>query len=317
VTALLEAIPNVSEGRRREVVDRLAAAAAGAAGVTLLDRCSDPDHHRSVLTLAGSAPDLIAALLALYEVAVAEIDLTRQRGVHPRVGAVDVVPFVPLFSGRASGATPSERAFGAAVSERAFGATGAPMAAAVAAARVLGEEVAARFGIPVYLYEEAATRPERRRLPDIRRGGFEGFAARIAAPGWEPDFGPRRVHPTAGVSVIGARWFLIAFNAVLDTADPAIAREVARAVRESSGGLPAVRAIGVPLASRGLAQVSMNLLDYRRTSIADALAAVEAEAARRGARVVDTEVVGLVPEAAVCGTLGADQVLERRLPPAS
>jgi glutamate formiminotransferase len=308
VTALLEAIPNVSEGRRREVVDRLAAAAAGAAGVTLLDRCSDPDHHRSVLTLAGSAPDLIAALLALYEVAVAEIDLTRQRGVHPRVGAVDVVPFVPLFSGRASGATPSERAFGA---------TGAPMAAAVAAARALGEEVAARFGIPVYLYEEAATRPERRRLPDIRRGGFEGFAARIAAPGWEPDFGPRRVHPTAGVSVIGARWFLIAFNAVLDTADPAIAREVARAVRESSGGLPAVRAIGVPLASRGLAQVSMNLLDYRRTSIADALAAVEAEAARRGARVVDTEVVGLVPEAAVCGTLGADQVLERRLPPAS
>jgi len=296
VTALLEAIPNVSEGRRPEVVDHLAAAAAGAAGVTLLDRCSDPDHHRSVLTLAGSAPDLIAALLALYEVAVAEIDLTRQRGVHPRVGAVDVVPFVPLFSGRA---------------------TGAPMAVAVAAARALGEEVAARFGIPVYLYEEAATRPERRRLPDIRRGGFEGFAARIAAPGWEPDFGPRRVHPTAGVSVIGARWFLIAFNAVLDTADPAIAREVARAVRESSGGLPAVRAIGVLLASRGLAQVSMNLLDYRRTSIADALAAVEAEAARRGARVVDTEVVGLVPEAAVCGTLGADRVLERRLPPAS
>jgi glutamate formiminotransferase len=191
------------------------------------------------------------------------------------------------------------------------------MAVAVAAARALGEEVAARFGIPVYLYEEAATRPERRRLPDIRRGGFEGFAARIAAPGWEPDFGPRRVHPTAGVSVIGARWFLIAFNAVLDTADPAIAREVARAVRESSGGLPAVRAIGVLLASRGLAQVSMNLLDYRRTSIADALAAVEAEAARRGARVVDTEVVGLVPEAAVCGTLGADRVLERRLPPAS
>jgi len=287
VTALLEAIPNVSEGRRREVVDRLAAAAAGTTGLTLLDRCSDPDHDRSVFTLAGAAPDLVAALLALYEVAVAEIDLGRQRGVHPRVGAVDVVPFVPLG--------------------------GAPMAAAVAAARALGEEVAARFGIPVYLYEEAATRPERRRLPDLRRGGFEGFAAKIAASGWEPDFGPRRVHPTAGVSVIGARWFLIAFNAVLDTADPAIAREVARAVRESSGGLPAVRAIGVPLASRGLAQVSMNLLDYRRTSLADALAAVEAEAARRGARVVDTEVVGLVPEAAVCGALGADRVLERRL----
>lgn len=292
--ALLEAVPNVSAGRRAGVVDRLAAAAAGVPGAALLDRCSDPDHDRSVFTLAGPAPALVAALLALYEVAVAEIDLTRQRGVHPRVGAVDVVPFVPLSSWRASGAT-------------------APMAAAVAAARALGAEVAARFGIPVYLYEEAATRPERRRLPDVRRGGFEGFAAKIARPGWEPDFGPRRVHPTAGVSVIGARDFLIAFNAVLDAADPEIARQVARAVRESSGGLPAVRAIGVALASRGLTQVSMNLLDYRRTSLAAALAAVEAEAARRGARVVETEIVGLVPEAAVCGALGADRVLEARL----
>lgn len=287
---MLEAVPNVSEGRRREVVDRLAAAAAGVAGATLLDRGSDPDHDRSVLTLAGPAPELIDALLALYEVALAEIDLRGHRGVHPRVGAVDVVPFVPLGA--------------------------APMAAAVAAARELGERVAARFGVPVYLYEEAATRPERRRLPDVRRGGFEGFAEKIAAPGWKPDFGPRRVHPTAGVSVIGARRFLIAFNAVLDTPDATVAQAVARAVRESSGGLPAVRAIGVPLASRGLAQVSMNLLDYRRTSIADALAAVEAEAARHGARVVETEVVGLVPEAAVCGTLGAGQVLEHRLPPA-
>jgi len=293
--ALLETIPNVSEGRRPAVVDRLAAAAAGAPGVALLDRSSDPDHDRSVFTLAGAADDLVAALLALYEVAVAEIDLTRQRGVHPRVGAVDVVPFVPLTaSRRASGAT-------------------SPMAAAVAAARALGAEVAARFGIPVYLYEEAATRPERRLLPDLRRGGLDGLAARIARPGWEPDFGPRRLHPTAGASVIGARGFLIAFNAVLDAADPEVARGVARAVRESGGGLPAVRAIGVPLASRGLAQVSMNLLDYRRTSLAAALAAVEAEAARRGARVIETEVVGLVPEAAVCGELGADRVLERRL----
>jgi len=320
---LLEAIPNVSEGRRRELIDRLAAVVAGRPGVALLDRCADPDHHRSVFTLAGPASELIAALLALYEVAVAEIDLGRQRGVHPRVGAVDVVPFVPLGEatapGRASGRTSSGRASGGTTSGRASGrtasgrASGATMAAAVAAARALGEQVAARFGIPVYLYEEAATRPERRRLPDVRRGGFEGFAAKIASPGWEPDFGPRRVHPTAGVSVVGARWFLIAFNAVLDTAEVAVAQAVARAVRESSGGLPAVRAIGVPLASRGLAQVSMNLLDYRRTSIADALAAVEAEAARHGARVIDTEVVGLVPEAAVCGTLGADRVLERRL----
>ncbi len=285
--ALLETVPNVSEGRRPEVVERLAAAAAGAGGARLLDLHVDPDHNRSVLTLAGEAPELIAALLALYEAALAEIDLTRHRGAHPRVGAVDVVPFVPL--------------------------AGAATADAVAAARTLGAAVAARFGVPVYLYEAAASRPERRRLPDLRRGGFEGFPAKMAQPGWEPDFGPSRVHPTAGVSIVGARDFLIAFNALLDTADLGVARAVARAVRESGGGLPAVRAIGVHLASRGRAQVSMNLLDYRRTSMAEALAAVEAEAARHGARVTETEIVGLVPRAAVCGDLGAAQVLEERL----
>ena len=296
MAARLLTVPNVSEGRRRRVIDRLAAALSGAPGVHLLDRSSDPDHNRSVFTAAGDAPDLVAALLALYEAALGEIDLGRHRGAHPRVGAVDVVPFVPLVTGRAFGATPETS-----------------MADAVAAARRLGAEVAGRFDLPVYLYEEAAARPERRRLPDLRRGGFEGFPDKFARPGWEPDFGPRRVHPTAGVTVVGARFFLIAFNAVLDGGDPAVAREVARAVRESSGGLPAVRAIGVMLASRGLAQVSMNLLDYRRTSIAAALAAVEAEAARRGARVLETEVVGLVPRAAVCGELGADRVLEDRL----
>lgn len=285
--ALLETVPNVSEGRRPEVIDRLAAAVAGAGGARLLDLHVDPDHNRSVLTLAGEAPELIAALLAVYETALAEIDLTRHRGAHPRVGAVDVVPFVPL--------------------------AGATMADAVAAALTLGAAVTARFGVPVYLYEEAASRPERRRLADLRRGGFEGFPAKMAQPGWEPDFGPRRIHPTAGVSIVGARDFLIAFNALLDTADPAVARAVARAVRESSGGLPAVRAIGVHLASRGRAQVSMNLIDYRRTSMAAALAAVEAEAARLGARVTETEIVGLVPRAAVCGDLGAGRVLEERL----
>jgi glutamate formiminotransferase len=287
VGALLETVPNVSEGRRPEVIDRLAAAVAGAGGARLLDLHVDPDHNRSVLTLAGEAPELIAALLAVYETALAEIDLTRHRGAHPRVGAVDVVPFVPL--------------------------AGATMADAVAAALTLGAAVTARFGVPVYLYEEAASRPERRRLADLRRGGFEGFPAKMAQPGWEPDFGPRRIHPTAGVSIVGARDFLIAFNALLDTADPAVARAVARAVRESSGGLPAVRAIGVHLASRGRAQVSMNLIDYRRTSMAAALAAVEAEAARLGARVTETEIVGLVPRAAVCGDLGAGRVLEERL----
>ncbi|MFL6192633.1 MAG: glutamate formimidoyltransferase [Thermoanaerobaculia bacterium] len=290
----LECVPNVSEGRRPEVVARLAAAAASGPGVRLLDRTSDPDHNRSVLTLAGGAEGLRQGLLALYETALAEIDLSRHQGVHPRVGAVDVAPFVPL------GET--------------------PMAEAVAAAERLGAEVARRFGLPVYLYESAARRPERTRLADIRRGGFEGFPARIADPAWAPDFGPARVHPTAGVTVVGARFFLIAFNAVLDTPDVAVARAIARRVRESDGGLPAVRALGVPLASRGLAQVSMNLVDYRRTPLLAAFRRVEQEAAALGAGVLESEVIGLVPAAAVRGLRpedlklpGAIPVLEDRL----
>jgi glutamate formiminotransferase len=292
---LLECVPNVSEGRRSEVISRLAAAVSRP-GVRLLDLSSDPDHNRSVLTLAGEPEALHTGLLALYETALAEIDLTRHRGVHPRVGAVDVVPFVPL------GTT--------------------PMAAAVAAAERLGAAVAERFGLAVYLYEQAARRAERCALASIRRGGFEGFAAKLADPAWAPDFGPPHLHPTAGVTVIGARFFLIAFNAVLDTTDLAMARAVARAVRESGGGLPAVRAMGVWLQSRGRTQVSMNLVDFRRTPLLAALEGVRREAARRGARVIETELVGLVPEAAAAdalrGALGlvdfsAARLLERRL----
>jgi glutamate formiminotransferase len=249
-----------------------------------------------VLTLAGEPEGLHRGLLALYEAALAEIDLTRHQGVHPRVGAVDVVPFVPLGN--------------------------TPMAAAVAAAGRLAPEVARRFGLPVYLYEQAARRPERTALSEIRRGGFEGLAGKLADPAWAPDFGPSRVHPTAGATVIGARFFLIAFNAVLATADVAAARAIARRVRESGGGLPAVRAMGVLLASRGLAQVSMNLVDYRRTPVARALERVEEEAAALGTRVVETEIVGLVPAAAVRGVPwealrlpGPAAILEDRLTP--
>lgn len=292
----LECVPNVSEGRRPEVVARLAAAASSPPGVRLLDVSSDPDHNRSVLTLAGEPEGLHLGLLALYEAALAEIDLTRHRGVHPRVGAVDVVPFVPLGD--------------------------TPMAAAVAAAGRLAPEVARRFGLPVYLYERAARRPERTALAEIRRGGFEGLAEKLADPAWAPDFGPSRIHPTAGATVIGARFFLIAFNAVLATADVATARAIARRVRESGGGLPAVRAMGVHLASRGLAQVSMNLVDYRRTPVQTALRRVEEEAAALGTRVVETEIVGLVPAAAVRGVAwealklpGPAAILEDRLTP--
>jgi glutamate formiminotransferase len=272
----LECVPNVSESRRPEVVARLAAAASPP-GVRLLDVSSDPDHNRSVFTLTGSAEALHRGLLALYEVALAEIDLTRHTGVHPRVGAVDVVPFVPLGD--------------------------TPMEIAVAAAERLGREVAERFALPVYLYERAARRPERRLLADVRRGGFEGLAEKMVREEWAPDFGPARPHPTAGATVIGARFFLIAFNAVLDTADVVVAKAVARRIRESGGGLPAVRALGVYLASRGRAQVSMNLVDFRRTPVLTALDRVRREAEALGARVVETEVIGLLPEEAVLGVV--------------
>jgi glutamate formiminotransferase / 5-formyltetrahydrofolate cyclo-ligase len=293
---LLECVPNVSEGRRPEVVARLASAAASAPGVRLLDVSSDPDHNRSVLTLAGSAEALHQSLLALYAAALTAIDLARHEGVHPRLGAVDVAPFVPLGN--------------------------TPMAAAVAAAERLAREVAESFALPVYLYEQAARRPERRLLADIRRGGFEGLAAKIAEPAWAPDFGPPRVHPSAGATVIGARFFLIAFNAVLDTADVAVARAVARRVRESGGGLPAVRAMGVYLASRDRAQVSMNLVDFRQTPILKALDRVRREAEALGARVAETEIIGLVPEEAALAVvrdalhlpeLRADRLLEGAL----
>jgi glutamate formiminotransferase / 5-formyltetrahydrofolate cyclo-ligase len=296
VPPILESVPNVSEGRRPEVVARLAAAASSAPGVRLLDVSSDPDHNRSVLTLAGEAEGLHRGLLALYEAALAGIDLTRHQGVHPRVGAVDVVPFVPLGD--------------------------TPMEVAVAAAGRLAEEVARRFALPVYLYEQAARRPERTALADIRRGGFEGLGAKLGDPAWAPDFGPARPHPTAGATVIGARFFLIAFNAVLATSEVSTARAIARRVRESGGGLPAVRAMGVHLASRGLAQVSMNLVDYRRTPILTALRRVEAEAAAMGTEVIETEVIGLAPAEAVRGVTreelrlrGEVPVLEERLTP--
>lgn len=300
--AALECVPNVSEGRRPEVVRRLAEAVRSRPGARLLDLSTDPDHDRTVLTLAGDPDALVRALLALFEVAVAEIDLGRRgtdgapAGVHPCMGAVDVVPFVPL------GET--------------------PMAVAVEAAESLGRAVAERFDLPVYLYEEAARGPERRNLAVVRSGGFEGLPAKCADPAWTPDFGPPRPHPTAGATAVGARGFLIAFNVVLDSDDLAAARGIARTVRESSGGLPAVKALGVPLPSRGRVQVSMNLTDYRRTSPYAALAAVEREAAARGVGVVECELVGLMPEVAVLEVarealrlpeFGAGDVLERRL----
>ena len=286
--SLLECVPNLAEGRRSAVVDRLAEVVRKEPGVALLDRSSDPDHDRTVLTLAGEPAPLHRALLALYEAAIEAIDLAAPAahpsgeaagaGVHPRVGAVDVVPFVPLDR--------------------------TPMEVAVEAARRLGEAVAERFSLPVFLYERAARAPERAGLAAIRRGGGRGLARRMAEePAWSPDFGPTTLHPTAGATAIGARDFLIAFNVLLDTDDVDAARAVARAVRESSGGLPGVKALGLRLASRRRVQVSMNLVDWQKTSPFAAYRAVRREAAARGIEVVESELVGLMPEEAAAAAL--------------
>jgi len=270
---VIECVPNVSDGRRQDVIEEMARAIRTSSGTKLLDCSSDRSHNRSVFTFVGEPQALEAAVLALYERAVAAIDLRTHRGVHPRLGAVDVVPFVPL--------------------------AGATMADCVNLAKRVGEAVGRRFHVPVYLYEDAATRPARRQLEHIRRGQFEGLTERMAAEGWAPDFGPSVPHPTAGASAIGARPILIAFNVNLDTDQLEVAKSIASAIRQSGGGLPYVKAMGVELTERGLVQVSMNLTNFRQTSVRRAFDAVNQDAARRGVRVRESEIVGLIPEAAV------------------
>jgi glutamate formiminotransferase / 5-formyltetrahydrofolate cyclo-ligase len=294
--ALIECVPNVSEGRRPDVVNAIAEAVSRVNAVRLLDRSADEAHNRSVLTVAGQAPAVQQAVMALFAAALDLIDLRHHTGAHPRLGAVDVVPFIPL--------------------------AGATMAQCVALATETAALVATRFQLPVYLYEEAAATPGRRNLADIRRGEFEGLAAKMASSEWTPDYGPSRPHPTAGATVIGARAPLIAFNVNLATDRLDVAKAVAAAVRQSSGGLPFVKALGIPLPHRGIVQVSMNLTNFEHTSITRAFEAVRSEAERHGTTVVESEVVGLVPEAALppepersllLSGFTNSQVLERRL----
>ncbi len=293
--ALIECVPNVSEGRRPDVVSALAAALERIDGVRLLDHSADPAHNRSVFTIAGEAEAVGLAVLALFETAIPAIDMRTHRGAHPRIGAVDVVPFVPI---------------------------GATMAECVALARQTGAAVADRFAVPVFLYEEAASRSTRRNLADIRRGEFEGLAARMTSADWAPDFGPGQPHPTAGATVIGARAPLIAFNVNLATNQLETARAIATTVRERDGGLPAVKAMGVALPHRGIVQVSMNLTNYEITPMLRAFEAVRREAEARGVSVLESEIVGLVPAAALPPAPGQalrltgftdNQVLEKRL----
>src|SRR3989475_6264514 len=271
---LVECVPNFSEGRDRDTLEALRAALTSVPGVTLLDVQADPSHNRSVFTLVARPDAAVEAALRGMRVATQRIDLTKPGGEHPRMGATDVVPFVPVRD--------------------------VTMDDCVALAGGRGERAAAELEIPVYLYARAATRPERERLPEIRKGEFEGLRDRIGRdPAADPDFGPRRIHPTAGATAIGARPFLVAFNIYLDSSDVAIAKEIAKQIRTSSGGLPAVQASGFKVA--GQAQVSMNLLDIDTTSPAAVFAAVAREARARGGDVLKSEGVGLVPERAILG----------------
>ena len=269
---MLECVPNVSEGRDRRIIERLADAIRGVAGVRLADVHADPDHHRSVFTFMGAPGAVEAAALALAEAVFSSIDMRVHRGVHRRIGALDVVPFVPL---------------------RNLG-----MADAVARARAVGEALGRTHGVPVYFYGAAATEPSRRGLSQVRAGEYEGLEARLADPAGRPDAGPARFDPAKGATAVGARDVLVAFNVWLDSQDLGAAREIARVVRASSGGLPALQALGLPLARQHAVQVSMNLLDYRVTSLARAFDAVAAEAARLGIAVARAELVGLAPRAA-------------------
>ena len=267
--SFFQCIPNVSEGRRTEVVAAFVEAIRNVPGAHLLDYSSDLDHHRSVFTMVGKALPLWKAILAMYEVAERHLDLSKHSGAHPRIGAVDVVPFVPLHD--------------------------TSMQAACALALEVAQAVAERFEVPIYLYEECARIPERRSLAWLRRGGLEALRAEISTPLRHPDLGPARLHPLLGASVIGARRPLLAFNVLLDTEDVEVARAIAHRVRERGGGLSNLRALGIFLAERGRAQVSMNLVDPERTPWYLALEMVRMEARRFGTRILSTEVIGMPP----------------------
>jgi glutamate formiminotransferase/formiminotetrahydrofolate cyclodeaminase len=270
---VVECVPNFSEGRRKKIVDDIAQAIASVSGIRLLDVEMDGDHNRSVVTFVGRPGAVEEAAFRGIKRASELIDMDRHSGEHPRVGAADVVPFVPVSR--------------------------VTMEEAVALARRLGERVGRELDIPVYLYEKAATRPDRVNLADVRRGQYEALKEEIGRePHREPDFGPRRMGK-AGACIIGAREPLIAYNVYLDCDDSRVAQAIARAVRHSSGGLRYVKALGLSIEERGLAQVSMNLTDYRRTPVHRVFEMIKREAARHGVNVLSSEIVGLIPERAL------------------
>ena len=274
---IVECVPNFSEGKDARKVDAIAAAIASVQRIKVLDVTLDPDHNRSVITFAGPAGSVGEAALRAVAQAVETIDLTRQSGVHPRIGAADVVPFVPVQD--------------------------ITLAECAALAAAVGERIWSRLGVPVYLYEAAARRPDRVNLENIRRGGFDKLRGLARTdPARHPDFGEAALHPTAGATVVGARKFLIAFNINLNTPDVKLAQAIAKTIRASSGGLPYVKAMGVRLKSRNLAQVSMNLTDFEMTPVRVVYAIVHARAALARVNIASSEIVGLIPKKALEGS---------------
>jgi len=294
---IVECVPNFSEGRRKEIVDEIVGAIASVKGTKVLDVEMDPDHNRSVVTFAGSRDAVQEGAFRGAKAASELIDLNKHKGQHPRMGALDVLPFVPI--------------------------SGVTLADCVDIANEVGARIAQELKIPVYLYEAAARRPERKNLENVRRGEFEGLRESILTDeSKSPDYGPKTLHKTAGAAAVGARMPLIAFNVNLNTNDIGVAKAIAKKIRASNGGLPHVKALGFMLEHRGIAQVSMNLTDYTVTPISRVYDAVKKEAEAAGVEIAEGEVIGLIPLDAVCevasrhlniDTFTSNQVLERRI----
>ena len=293
---IMECVPNFSEGRDLQKIERIVAPFRAKQGVKLLDYSNDEDHNRLVVTLVGEPEPLRDALLEAIGVAVEVIDLNRHQGQHPRMGAVDVVPFIPIKN--------------------------VSMDEAIALSKEVGQEIAARFGVPVFLYEKSATAPHRENLAAIRKGEFEGMAEKMRQAEWYADFGPAQPHPTAGTVAVGARMPLVAYNINLNTPSLEIAHNIAKKIRFIGGGLRYCKAMGVELKDRGITQVSINMTDYTHTALYSAFELVRIEARRYGVSIVGSEIIGLVPMEALIDTasyyLGLEnfsmrQVLESRI----
>lgn len=295
---LIECVPNFSEGARPDIVEAIVAKVRAESPARILDLQSDASHNRSVLTLAGDPDSLFKAILALVGACLTVIDLRTHRGEHPRMGAVDVIPFIPL--------------------------EGATIKDCVALAHRVGEAIAKAHNVPVFLYEDAASAPHRKGLEDIRRGQFEGLATKLKDPQWQPDFGPAEPHPSFGAVVVGARMPLIAFNVNLNTDDVEVAKKIAKGIRHSTGGYRFVKAMGliVDINGRKVAQVSMNMTDFTKTPLFRVTETIRNEAARYGVAITGSEIVGLVPAQALIDSaehylqltgFSNAQVLETRL----